>query len=87
MMDATTLVIDASGRAAVLCVIEAGEVLASVQMEQRQQSRLLAAAMQALCSQANCSWSDLQRLLYVQGPGSFTGLRIAAATLNGVNTA
>jgi tRNA threonylcarbamoyladenosine biosynthesis protein TsaB len=87
MVDGTTLVVDASGRAAMLCVIEAGKVLASVHMEQRQQSRLLADAMQTLCSQANRSWSDLQRLLYVQGPGSFTGLRIAAATLNGVNTA
>jgi len=87
MMDATTLAVDASGNIAVLCVVEAGEVLASIEMEQRQQSRMLAVTMQNLCRQANRSWSDVERFLYVQGPGSFTGLRIAAATLNGVNTA
>jgi|UPI000380282D tRNA threonylcarbamoyladenosine biosynthesis protein TsaB len=87
MAHASTLVIDASGSAALLCLVEAGEVLASVQMAQRQQSRMLAVSMQDLCRQGKRSWSDVERFLYVHGPGSFTGLRIAAATLNGVNTA
>lgn len=39
-----------------------------------------------LLNRAGADWRDLQLLAYSHGPGSFTGLRIAAATLAGLNS-
>ena len=41
--------------------------------------------LENLLAQAGAGWSDLQALAFSRGPGSFTGLRIAAATLAGLN--
>jgi len=81
-----TLAVDASGNTTLLCVIEAGHVLACMQLPLREQSRLLPQSMAALCTQAGKTWSAIDTLTYIAGPGSFTGLRIAAANINGLNT-
>jgi len=39
-----------------------------------------------LLQQAGLEWPDLQLLAFSHGPGSFTGLRIGAATLAGINS-
>ena len=39
-----------------------------------------------LLRQAGADWRDLQGFVFSHGPGSFTGLRIAAATLAGLNS-
>lgn len=41
--------------------------------------------LEGLLAEAGMSWQELGMLAYGRGPGSFTGLRIAAATLSGIN--
>ncbi|RMG90838.1 MAG: tRNA (adenosine(37)-N6)-threonylcarbamoyltransferase complex dimerization subunit type 1 TsaB [Zetaproteobacteria bacterium] len=43
-------------------------------------------ALESLLHDANMAWDDLELLVLVAGPGSFTGLRIAAATMAGLNS-
>ncbi len=85
-MTGCTLAVDASGSTTLLCLIESGHVLTSMQLGLREQSRLLPQSMDKLCLQARRTWSDIDALTYIAGPGSFTGLRIAAANINGLNT-
>lgn len=42
--------------------------------------------IESLLQQADVEWHDLELLAFSAGPGSFTGLRIAAATLAGINS-
>lgn len=48
----------------------------------RQMARQLPAAIQALVTAQGRQMDDLSGVLYFSGPGSFTGLRIGAATAN-----
>lgn len=38
--------------------------------------------IQELLDQVSASWADISGIIYFQGPGSFTGLRIGAAVAN-----
>ncbi len=51
----------------------------------RSHSRTLVPMLEGLLSRADLGWSDLRMLALGIGPGSFTGLRIAAATFAGIN--
>lgn len=65
-----------------LC-IDADVVLHEEPGGARASARLLPAA-QALLQSRGLSWSDLQGLVYGQGPGAFTGLRAACSTVQGL---
>lgn len=83
----TILAVDASCSDVVVCIIKSGVSLASINIIQRQHSKKLAASINQLLLQADLTWLDISHVAFISGPGSFTGLRIAAATLNGINTA
>lgn len=51
----------------------------------RPHSQLLAKTLGDLLEQAGIDWRQLDALALGVGPGSFTGIRIAAATLAGIN--
>lgn len=50
-----------------------------------QHSHTVLPLLTGLLQQADLSWNDIKLLALGQGPGSFTGLRIAAASLAGIN--
>ncbi len=54
---------------------------------QNKHSELLVPRILALCSQNQMQLSDIDLLVCTNGPGSFTGLRIAMSTLKGISLA
>ncbi len=48
----------------------------------RQLAETIHTKLQQLLGSANKDWPDIQGIIFFQGPGSFTGLRIGAAVAN-----
>ncbi len=75
----------ATGSANVCLITESGAVFTAQAEAGKQHSQIVLPLLQDVLKQAQLDWSDLGMLALGQGPGSFTGLRIAAAILAGVN--
>jgi len=61
-----------------------GETLEHNQHKPRQQAALLLPAIDQIMNQAGLSVSQLDGVVFGRGPGSFTGLRIAASCAQGI---
>jgi len=59
---------------------------ADAQADGKTRSISIVPALESLLQQAELDWHQLDALALGAGPGSFTGLRIAAATLAGINS-
>ncbi len=64
-----------------------GEILAQRTIEQRRTSELLLPTIEAVLEEAGVALSALHGIAVLQGPGSFTGLRIGMATVMGLHQA
>lgn len=85
-MNYPLLALDAAlGRGSAILLLPDGELLVAESEGDRSHSRTLVPMLEGLLSQAGLGWPDLRMLALGIGPGSFTGLRIAAATLAGIN--
>ena len=60
--------------------------LSASSLHGKMRSTAIVPLMQDVLSRAGLNWQDLHALALGAGPGSFTGLRIAAATLAGINS-
>ena len=70
------------------CILSADTVhLAAAAKNQENKTRptKIIPVLDDLLRQAGLTWTDLDALAFGCGPGSYTGLRIAAATLAGIN--
>ncbi|MDQ6956374.1 MAG: tRNA (adenosine(37)-N6)-threonylcarbamoyltransferase complex dimerization subunit type 1 TsaB [Mariprofundaceae bacterium] len=80
------LALDVATNTACVCLINAeGKVFTETASPGKQHSNTVLPLLQDVLKQADLTWGDLKMLALGQGPGSFTGLRIAAAMLAGVN--
>jgi tRNA threonylcarbamoyl adenosine modification protein YeaZ len=80
------LALDAAlGRGSAILLLPDGELFAAESEGDRSHSRTLVPMLEGVLSRAGLGWSDLRMLALGIGPGSFTGLRIAAATFAGIN--
>lgn len=80
------LALDAAlGRGSAILLLPDGKLLAAESEGDRSHSRTLVPMLEELLSRAGLGWHDLRMLALGIGPGSFTGLRIAAATFAGIN--
>jgi len=71
------------------CILSGGTFHLSAiakSQETKTRSTMIMPVLDDLLRQAELTWADLDALAFGCGPGSFTGLRIAAATLAGINT-
>lgn len=81
------LALDLSGGVAEAGLAVAGMRLHARGREGAPHSTTLLPMLERLLSRGRIGWRDVDLFALVVGPGSFTGLRIAAATLAGLNSA
>ena len=81
------LALDIAFGPACACLIRRdGSIFSAAGNDDRPHSQTIMPLLQTLLAEAELDWPELTMLAAGVGPGSFTGLRIAAATLAGINT-
>ena len=79
------LTIDTSLETALLCISRDGELLkSSSNHSQKDHASWLQPALEKLLQDAGISFSDLNAIAVVAGPGSYTGLRVGMASAKGL---
>ena len=77
------LAIDTSGDACSAALLLDGEIVQHAELAPRRHGELILPMMQGLLDQAGIALGALDALAFGRGPGSFTGVRIAAAVIQG----
>lgn len=80
----TLLALDASSSACSCAVWRDGEVFSRFALAPREHTRRLMPMIDDVLAEAGLTPTDLDALAYGRGPGSFTGLRIAAGVAQGL---
>ncbi|XOV90019.1 MAG: tRNA (adenosine(37)-N6)-threonylcarbamoyltransferase complex dimerization subunit type 1 TsaB [Pseudomonadota bacterium] len=78
------LAIDTSTEAQVLGIARGDVILESTEVVGRGHSQLILPSIMRLLDDAGLRLSDLDGIIFGQGPGSFTGLRIAVGVVQGL---
>ena len=78
------LAIDTTEAACSAALYMDGAVTARYQIAPREHSALILPMMEALLAEAGVGLAQLDGLAFARGPGSFTGVRIAAGVIQGV---
>ncbi len=66
---------------------EDGQLFSEFELAPRQHTRLLPKMMDSVLAAAQCSKSSINYCAFANGPGAFTGIRIAASTAQGIGIA
>jgi tRNA threonylcarbamoyladenosine biosynthesis protein TsaB len=83
----TLLSIEAASNSCSIALQIGQQVIQRLEPAPRMHSRLLYPMLNSIMSEAGISPKQLDAIAFVNGPGSFTGLRIAAATAQGIGFA
>jgi len=75
------LAIDTSSEKATVALSVNGQITSDEQREARQHAQYLLPMVERLLTQSKCSLAQLDGIVFGQGPGSFTGLRIACSVV------
>ena len=82
--DSRLLIIDTSTSFLSLGLYQCGETSCVYEAAGNKQSELILPTIRQLLKQANLSLSQLDAIVYAQGPGAFTGLRIGLGVAHGL---
>lgn len=82
-MSIKLLAIDTTESACSAALLADGEIHSRLELADRGHSERILPMMQSLLSEAGYVMNDLDTLAFGRGPGSFTGLRIAAGVVQG----
>lgn len=77
------LAIDTSGEACSAALLSGSELQQRVRVEPRRHGELILGMMNSLLAEAGLTLANLDALAFGRGPGSFTGVRIATAVVQG----
>jgi len=80
-----TLALDTSAGASACLLLADGHVATASMQTPRAHSKELLPMLSNLLAEQGISWQDIQSFAVGVGPGSFTGLRVACATIAGIN--
>lgn len=80
----TLLALDASSTACSCALMQDQHIVARFQIAPREHTRLLLPMIDDVLAEAGVGLGHLDAIAYGQGPGSFTGLRIAAGVAQGL---
>ena len=84
-IDGPVLALETSGPMGSVALAVDGDVVASVELlERRQQASAIIPAIRLVLEEAGYGPDDLTGIVVGSGPGSFTGVRVAAATAKGL---
>lgn len=78
------LALDTSTSVSSVALWHQGQIVEDTQLLPRQHAQALLPQIQQLLNTAGINMQQLDALVFGQGPGSFTGLRIAAASIQGL---
>jgi len=78
------LAIDTATEACSAALFMDGEIVEQYQIAPREHTRLILPMVEAVLGSAGCSLQDCDALAFGQGPGAFTGLRVAAGVIQGL---
>jgi len=78
------LALDTTAQACSVALLHKGVVLERVEHEPRQHTRRAIPLIRELLAEAGLAPADIDRVAFGRGPGSFTGLRIAAGLAQGL---
>lgn len=84
---ANFLAIEAASDSCSVALSCSGKIISRVEAAPRMHSRLLYPMLNGLMSEAGIRPNQLDAVIFGKGPGSFTGLRIAASTAQGIGFA
>ncbi len=85
MFSKPILALDTAVGASACLICNDGKVFSSSIKVSRAHSRELLPMLQGLLHESQVTWQDMQAFAVGIGPGSFTGLRVASATIAGIN--
>jgi len=78
------LAIETSSEACSVALYLDGEVIEDFRLAPRQHGKLVLQTIESIMDDSKLALSDLDALAFGRGPGSFTGLRIAAGVIQGL---
>src|SRR5688572_16016384 len=81
------LAIETATEACSVALLHGGKTLQRFEHRPQAQADLVLPMIEAVLSEAGLKTQDLDAIAYGRGPGSFTGLRIAAAVTQGIAVA
>lgn len=81
------LAVDTSTQACSAALLAEGNYLERFEIQPRQHTKLILPMLQSLLDEAKLELSELDRLAFASGPGSFTGIRIATGIIQGLSFA
>jgi len=87
MLRKNILALDIAFGPAAACLLRRdGSILTAGGQDERPHSQAIMPLLEGLLKRGGMQWNDLDMLAAGIGPGSFTGLRIAAASITGINS-